>query len=112
MFLRFHGNIESPQSVGTNNLIKKGAYLTTCYKDIIESYPEFLTKSRRKEEKITINEEYKDIYKIINNEYFSIDKIAEISGKSIREVINKVTLMELDGLIEFELGKGYRRKEI
>lgn len=101
--------------MGTNKLIKKGAYLTTNYKDVIKNIPEFLNKKRKNTEKIVskiIIDEYKDIYSCLTNEFFSIDKISMISGKNIREVINTITLMEIDGLVEFELGKGYRRKEI
>lgn len=112
MRLQFLGNIESPQSVGTNNLIKKGAHLVSCYNDIIDFYPDFLNKVRRKDkEKVQIKSEYKDIYKLFKDDYLTVDKIAVLSGNSVRETINIVNLMELDGLLEFELGKGYRRKE-
>lgn len=36
MFLLFHGNINSKNSEGTNELIKQGAKMITSYNDIIE----------------------------------------------------------------------------
>ena len=36
MFLWFHGNIDSINSEGTNELIKQGAKVVTSYMDIME----------------------------------------------------------------------------
>lgn len=116
MFLPFHGSIGKPYSVGANNLIKKGAYLTTSYKDILEKFPEFLNRKRRNigiiSNKIIVKREYREIYSCLTNQFFSIDKIAQMSGKNIREVIDIITLMEIDGLVIFDFGKGYKKKEI
>ena len=35
MYLRFHGNIFSKNSVGTNDLIKEGAYLFSNIEDLL-----------------------------------------------------------------------------
>lgn len=100
---------------GTNNLIKKGAYLTTGVKDILENFPEFFDRKRRtvkqKANKIEVKEEYKEIYSYLEDDFLSIDEIVQKSGKNIREVINILALMEIDGLIIFDFGKGYRKKE-
>lgn len=114
LFLRFHGNVCNPYYIGTNNLIKKGAHLTTDYRDIIKNIPEFSKRKRQivsKKISQSIDIKYKEIYSFLTNEFYSIDKIAEITGKPVREVINEITLMEIEGLVEFEIGKGYRRKE-
>lgn len=112
-FFLFRGNLENPYSVGTNNLIKNGAYLTTSYKDILEKFPEFSKKKKRiKRNIVVIKKEYKEIYMYLTNEFQSVDKIAQKSGKSVREVINILTLMEIDGLISFDFGKGYKKKEV
>ena len=77
-------------------------------------YPEFLNRKIRtiniKKNKIKVKKEYREIYSCLNDEFLSIDDIVEKSRKSVREVINILTLMEIDGLIEFELGRGYRIK--
>lgn len=36
--MQFHGNITSPNSIGTNELIKQGAKLVTNMEDIWEDY--------------------------------------------------------------------------
>ncbi len=38
MYMQFHGNISSPNSIGTNELIKQGAKLVTNVQDIFEDY--------------------------------------------------------------------------
>ena len=114
MYMRFLGGLGRPYSVGTNNLIKNGAHLVTNSMDILEMYPEFLNRKVRivnlKKNKIKVKKEYREIYSCLNNEYLSIDDIVEKSRKNVREVINILSLMEIEGLVEFELGRGYRRK--
>ena len=116
MFVQFHGNIENTYSVGTNKLIKNGANLITDVYDILELFPQFLNRRRRiekkKSSKCAIKKEYRKIYSNLNNEFLSIDQIAIKSNKNIREVINKLTLMEIEGLVQFEFGKGYRKMEV
>ena len=112
MCLLFLGNLENPYSIGTNKLIKNGACLTTDAFDILEKYPEFLNRKRKnfeiKKNKTRIKKEYKDIYKVLNSEFQVLDKIVIKSGKNLREVINILTLMEIDGIIEFKTGLGYK----
>lgn len=38
MYMQFHGNINSPNSIGTNKLIQQGAKLVINTDDIIEDY--------------------------------------------------------------------------
>ena len=111
--MRFHGSLENPYSIGTNKLIKNGAYLITDVIDILEKYPEFLKRKKKNFEirNNAIKEEYKDIYNIINNNFQSVDNISVKSGTTLGEVINTLVLMELDGIVEFKMGLGYRKKE-
>lgn len=36
--MQYHGNVTSPNSIGTNELIKQGAKLVTSIGDILEDY--------------------------------------------------------------------------
>lgn len=109
----FHGNLGNKCSVGTNNLIKKGAYLTTSSLDILKDFPEFLLrdvkKTKSKTNTIKIKKEYKEIYSYLTDDYLNIDQISNLSKKNIREIINILTLMEIDGFVTFEIGKGYKK---
>lgn len=84
--------------------------------DILELFPEFLNRKRRnvriKNNKINVKEEYKKIYDCLSDNFLNIDRIVFESGKDLREVINVLTLMEIDGLVEFKMGIGYRKKEV
>jgi DNA processing protein len=105
------GSLDSKYSVGTNNLIKSGAKLVTEAVDILENYPQLLNKERRNNNLQKVKEEYKKIFfAIFSDKYLSLDEIILKTGMPTREVITKLTLMELEEIVEQEIGKGYRRK--
>lgn len=111
-FLLCHGNLDSTNSVGTNKLIKNGAYLVTEAKDIFKYFPEFKKRARKNDEKFKtiVAEEFKDIYKYILKGIKNADEIALKTNNPISEVLQKLTLMELEGLIEQEIGNGFKVK--
>ena len=105
------GSLDSKYSVGTNNLIKNGANLITSAVDIIKSYPQFENRKLKTEASQNIKEEYKKIFfNIFSDKYLSLEEIIKKTGMPTREVITKLTLMELEEIVEQEIGKGYRRK--
>lgn len=105
------GSLDSKYSVGTNNLIKNGANLITSAVDIVKSYPQFENRKLKTEVKQNIKEEYKKIFfNIFSDKYLSLEEIIKKTGMPTREVITKLTLMELEEIVEQEIGKGYRRK--
>ena len=58
-----------------------------------------------------IKEEYKKrFFNIFSDKYLSLEEIIKKTGMPTREVITKLTLMELEEIVEQEIGKGYRRK--
>ena len=109
--LQFHGSLENPYSVGTNKLIKNGAYLITSGMDIIKDFSEFSNRKKRNFVDLKIKKEYVEIYKCLSNNFTNIDEISLKSGYPIRDVISILTLMEIDGIVSFELGKGYFKKK-
>lgn len=105
------GSLDSKYSVGTNNLIKNGANLITSAMDILKSYPQFENRKLKVETSQNIKEEYKKIFfNIFSDKYLSLEEIIKKTGMPTREVITKLTLMELEEIVEQEIGKGYRRK--
>lgn len=110
--MRFHGSLDNIYSVGTNNLIKNGAKLVTGPVDILKNYPQLLNRKIEFLKEKNIKEEYDEIYKaLLFNKYLSADEIILKTGIPTRDVITKITLMELEGLIEQKTGKGYRKKQ-
>ena len=92
-------------------MIKNGAKIVTSAVDILENYPQFINREVKNECQKNINEEYKKIFfNIFSDIFLSTDEIIRKTGIPTREVITKLTLMELEGIVEQEIGKGYRRK--
>ena len=109
----FHGNLENPKSIGTNNLIKKGAKLVTSPKDIIINY-KFLHKNTKDIKQkiidnVDIGEEYKNIYNIITTEPIDINEITKLSKNNLKETITKLTVLEIEGKIKKVAGNRYVR---
>ena len=105
------GSVDSSYSVGTNNLIKNGAKLVTNAVDILENYPQFINRRVKEDGVQKIDEEYKKIFfNIFSDNFLSVDEIIRKTGMPTREVITKLTLMEIEGIVEQEIGKGFRRK--
>lgn len=104
------GLLNSSVGIGVNKLIKKGAILTTGIKDIFEYYPQFTSKTKCKiKPSVTmIKEEYKDVYKVLNNKKeASFDEILNSTNITARELILKLTDMELDNLIKVQISGKY-----
>lgn len=114
MYFVFLGNLDNSKSVGTNRLIKEFAKIATSPKDIIENYP-FLYK---KEESVEINqineveEEYKEIYKVIQNDPIDINDIVKYTNTSLKETIAKLTMLELNGYIKKVSGGRFIRNDL
>ena len=111
------GNINRPKSIGTNELIKQGAKLVTCAEDIVKNY-DFLKRIELEKEKNVFNseidrleEEYKNIYSLINDKPLNINEIAKLSKENIKEVAQKLTMLELKGIIKNVSGQRYIKED-
>lgn len=131
-------NIDDYNLDGTNHLIKQGAFPITCIDDLVEHYPEL--KNREKtvggEYFINNNEQLEISTSTVNHEgttiNFSvmkrispdeekilntigvnkvhIDKLAIDTGIPINILSTKLTMLEIEGVIEQLAGKFYRIK--
>lgn len=103
-------SIKNNKGIGTNMQIKKGAILVTEPKEIIEKY----TKSEIEQisieelEKLSrvslmdmneIKPEYREIYKVLAYE-ISLNEISLKTGINIKDLYQKLFMMEMEGLIE------------
>lgn len=103
--------------VGTNNLIKLGAKLVTNVNEIlceigenpIEKQKEKQEKNDKKQKKVKT--EYKNIYRILQKEAININELVRKSNENISQITQKLTMMEIEGLIETLPGNRIKRKE-
>lgn len=125
----FHGSLDNPKSVGTNKLIKEFAKIANSPEDIVSNY-EFLRKTGKvkkvsnqteafggfsKEDLNQVEEldemakEYREIYKVISENPIHIEDIVRLSHMNLKEVISKLTLLEIEGKIKKIAGNRYIR---
>lgn len=105
------GNLENTYGVGVNKFIKDGAILVTEINDILEFYPQFINKKRKTISAKKMKSEYSQIYQILSQRNHTLDEILKkVKNKSLREITNILTLMELEDLIIQDLGNGYKIK--
>ncbi len=107
-------NIGGTKSIGTNNLIKQGSILTTEIEDIFKEL-NIQRKIIKENEDRTIHQkvdkEYESVYNALENMPILVDKIAIRSKKSIAEVNEILTMLELEGLVKSCPGNTYALKE-
>ena len=132
------GNVDSPYSAGSNQLVKEGAVPITCWQDVCEFYrgvtdsePEIITEEvvktiPSKNKDITahsenkpvpvhkntdaLSEEERKVYLSISSEPVHIDVIAEKSGLPPYVVIRAVSSLEIKDLIVNTSGRLYAIK--
>jgi len=95
------GSIFSENSIGTNNLIKSGAKLTTNAQEIIEELNLTLaTKKIVKKDPTPDNEEEKIILEKLSHEPIHVDKISETTKLNIANLNAILTMMEMKGKVK------------
>lgn len=108
------GRLDNSYGVGVNKLIQEGAKLVTDINDVIDNFPQFMNKLGKSEcqKQITfwdVKDEYKEIVEILQNNILSAEEIVQrTKTKDLREVLNLLINMELEGIIGQELGVGYK----
>ena len=96
------GDVDSPLSEGTNQLISEGAYLVTTPYDILdtleyEGYPY--------ETSIELKEKLKKILQIVAYKPQTIDEIKRTTGLDSADLNEMLLMLEIDELIKKESGK-------
>ena len=99
--------------VGTNNLIKKGAILVTNSNEILTQIGENVEKDTEKNKKVKLKipDEYKEIYEKLEEGKIGTNELARSLNHTIVQINQKLTLMELEGLIEMLPGNVVQIKD-
>lgn len=103
------GNINSPNSRGTNELIKRGAKLIQSSDDIIEELaPQLRGFFRpRKEDPVKMTEEEKEVCGKLSREPRHIDEIMRDSRLPIQKMLSLLLGLELKGIVGQTEGKRF-----
>ena len=102
------GSVFSPQSFGTNELIKRGAKVVTCVKDILDELD--LSTGREKAPaaaKIPDNADEKILLKILSPDPLHIDKISKMAKLDTSVVSSSLAMMEIKGWVKNIGGQNY-----
>lgn len=99
-----HG-INNSYGTGPNKIIQNGGILVTEPQDIITYYENKNIKFKKVERKIPYDNE---IVKLLLEKNLSKEEIAIKLNKSISEINQELTLLELEGIITEDIEKGYK----
>ena len=94
-------------------MIKEGAKLVTSVNDILEYYPQISEKKWKKDTNFkNIKKEYLPIYNLLKQKEYSLEEIIiKIDNVEVSKVSSILTMMEIEGIIEKQIGLGYKLKE-
>lgn len=91
------GRTDCNVGIGVNELIKKGAILTTNIEDILKYYPEFAQKVKRV--KKNYNKKYEKIVNILEEGEKSMQELINLSNMKVYELFELITNMEIENII-------------
>jgi len=102
------GSIFSPQSAGTNTLIKKGAKVVTSVKDILEelNLGEY-SETAAIIPKVPETKEEEILLKILSADPLHIDNISKLAKLETATVASALSMMEIKGWIKNIGGQNY-----
>ncbi len=102
------GNISSLQSEGTNNLIKKGAKMTTSLSDILEEIkPQTQPQQFPSAVSIELNAEEEKIMHVLSPEPTHIDIIRKLTKLETSAISGILVMLEIKGAIKNIGGQNY-----
>ncbi|HEX7542734.1 MAG TPA: DNA-processing protein DprA [Patescibacteria group bacterium] len=102
--------INSDMSKAPNLLIKQGAKLVTNVSDIYEEFNMKITPRKKEDIRKKLSEPEKLIFDILQKNPQTIDDLAIELGKTVSEVLNIISVMEIKGVVEKNQEKKYQIK--
>ncbi|MEK7177831.1 MAG: DNA-processing protein DprA [Patescibacteria group bacterium] len=100
--------INSDMSRAPNLLIKQGAKLVTTVEDIYEEFNIKITPRKKEDIRKNLTEDGKFIFDILQKNPRTIDDLAIELRKTVSEVLNTISVMEIEGVVEKNLEKKYQ----
>ena len=98
------GNINSSNSNGTNQLIKNGAKIVTCFEDILEEFPNITPLCSALSKSSNLSEAEQNILSLLEKKSpIYIDEIAYTLQFQIKEVSSILSILEIKGFV-LEMG--------
>ncbi len=108
------GNVTSPLSEGTNDLIKQGCPIITEFEDVLFelgiAYTEEEKQAFQKHMAENMQPEEQEVYQCIGKEAVDAETISRILHKNIQEIQYSLTLLEIAGHIRKLPQSGYIRE--
>lgn len=102
------GPITSPNSIGSNNLIKTGAKAVTCANDILEELNlEKISEHKENKKIIPDSEDEATILKLLSREPIHIDRLVEKSNMNASKINSMLVMMEMKGMVRNLGGMNY-----
>lgn len=103
------GSIYSPQSAGTNYLIKNGAKLVESAKDILEELRIFTPTEKGTSAKIyePKTDVEKNVWKFLSTDPLHVDRLVKLSKLNPALVASTLALLEIEGAVRNIGGQNY-----
>lgn len=102
--------ITSEMSEAPNILLKQGAKLVTSIEDIFEEFNIKISPKKKEDKLKKLTEIEKLVFSILEKRPLKIDDISLIIKKPINEILNIISLLEINGLIEKNIENQYQVK--
>lgn len=100
--------INSDMSRAPNLLIKQGAKLVTTVEDIYEEFNMKITPRKKEDIRKNLSENEKSIFDILQKNPETIDDLAIGLSKTVSEILNIISVLEIKGVIEKNQEKKYQ----
>lgn len=106
------GSIFSPNSLGTNTLIKSGAKMVASVQDILEELPvagknKVSEENASRDPNISLSEEEEKIFQTLSHEPLHVDKIIKAARLETSSAISALTMLEIKSLAKNIGGMNY-----
>jgi len=96
------GNVNSPYSLGTNQLIKEGAKMVTCVEDILEEFgmDEYQTGGKSPQPAYQLDIFETQVYNALEDGEKHLEELVAITGFDVAKLNAILTILEMKGVVK------------